>query len=305
MKVGFVGTGHMGNGMVRHLIRAGYEMVVNDRRPEATANLIELGATWGENPAAVAAQSEILFTSLPGPAEVDEASLGEGGILEGANEGLIHVDLTTGLPSSVRRLAHISKSKGVTYLEAPVSDMVSGPIGVEEQRLTVFVGGDAAALERVRPMLETFCKHIFHTGEVGSGNVIKLTNNMISLGSSVLIQEALAVGVKAGVDPMKLYEMWNVSSASRWVQGVPRMVESAPSTAEPTFTLLLSAKDVGCCLEMSRELGVPMTVGAAVSQVFTRTVARGLGPANPGATLVTIEEEAGVQIRRNQGIGRA
>ena len=305
MKVGFVGTGNMGNGMVRKLLRAGYETVVNDRRQEATANLVELGATWAENPAAVAAQSEVIFTSLPGPAEVDEASLGEGGILEGAREGLIHVDLTSSLPSDVKRLAQISQNRGVTYLEAPVSDIVSGPLGVEEERLTVFVGGDEAALERVRPLLETFSKHIFHTGPAGSGNVIKLTNNMISLGSVVLIQEAMAVAVKAGVDPTKVFDMWNVSSASRWVQGVPRMVESAPSTTPPTFTLQLSAKDVGCCLEMSRELGVPMTVGSAVSQVFTRTVAKGYGSLNPGATLLTIEEEAGVKIRQNDGIGRA
>jgi 3-hydroxyisobutyrate dehydrogenase-like beta-hydroxyacid dehydrogenase len=299
MKLGFIGTGHMGNPMVRKLMGAGHELVVNDRRQEATANLIELGATWADSPAAVAAETDILFPSLPGPAEVDEAALGENGILQGAREGTIHVDLTSSLPSSVRRLSRIARSKGVVYLEAPVSDMVSGAIGVEEERLTVFVGGEEAVLERVRPMLATFCKHIFHTGEVGSGNVIKLTNNMISLGSSVLIQEALAVGVKAGVDPQKLYEMWNVSSASRWVQGVPRMVESPPATREPTFTLLLSAKDVGCCLEMSRELGVPMTVGAAVSQVFTRTVARGLGAEGPGATLQTIEEEAGVRIRKH------
>jgi 3-hydroxyisobutyrate dehydrogenase-like beta-hydroxyacid dehydrogenase len=93
--------------------------------------------------------------------------------------------------------------------------------------------------------------------------------------------------------------MWNVSSASRWVQQVPRMVQAPATTREPTFTLLLSAKDVGCCLEMSRELGVPMTVGAAVSQVFTRTVARGHGAEGPGATLLTIEEEAGVKIRQN------
>src|SRR3990170_5473724 len=126
MKVGFVGTGNMGNGMVRKLLSAGYDMVVNDRRPEATANLIELGATWAENPAAVAAQTEVLFTSLPGPAEVDEASLGAGGILEGARDGLVHVDLTSSLPSDVERLARISKSRGVTYLEAPVSDIVSG-----------------------------------------------------------------------------------------------------------------------------------------------------------------------------------
>ena len=305
MKVGFVGTGNMGNGMVGKLLRAGYEMVVHDRRQEATANLIELGATWAENPAAVASRTEVIFTSLPGPAEVDEASLGDGGILEGARDGLIHVDLTSSLPSDVKRLDRISKGRGVTYLEAPVSDMVSGPLGVEEERLTVFVGGDAAVLDHVRPMLETFSKHIFHTGPVGSGNVIKLTNNMVSLGAGVLIQEALAVAVKAGVDPMKVFEMWNVSSASRWVQGVPRMVESLPSDAPPTFTLQLSAKDIGCCLEMSRELGVPMTVGSAIAQVFTRTVAKGYGHLNPGATLLTIEEEAGVRIRQGEGIGRA
>lgn len=305
MKLGFIGTGHMGNPMVRKLMQAGHELVVHDRRQESTANLIELGATWADSPAAVAAQTEVLFTSLPGPAEVDEATLGEDGILAGAREGTIHIDLTSSLPSSVRRLAHIAATRGVIYLEAPVSDMVSGVIGVAEERLTVFVGGDEAVLERVRPMLETFCKHVFYTGEVGSGNVIKLTNNMISLGSSVLIQEALAVGVKAGVDPMKMFEMWNVSSASRWVQGVPRMVESPPSTREPSFTLLLSAKDVGCCLEMAREMQVPMTVGAAVSQVFTRTVARGYGAEAPGATLLTIEEEAGVRIRKGDGLGRA
>jgi 3-hydroxyisobutyrate dehydrogenase-like beta-hydroxyacid dehydrogenase len=299
MQIGFIGTGHMGNPMVRQLMRAGYELIVHDRRQETTANLVELGARWADSPADAAAQTEIVFTSLPGPAEVDEVVLGQNGLLDGAQAGTVHVDLTSSLPSAARRLSSIEAARGVTFLEAPVSDMVSGAIGAEEARLTVFVGGDAAVLEKVRPMLETFCKHVFHTGEIGSGNVVKLTNNMISLGSSVLIQEALAVGVKAGLDPMKLYDMWNVSSASRWVQGVPRMIENAGAGREPTFTLLLSAKDVGCCVELAREVGAPMTVGSAVSQVFTRTVARGLGGAAPGATIETIEAEAGVKIRKN------
>jgi 3-hydroxyisobutyrate dehydrogenase-like beta-hydroxyacid dehydrogenase len=130
--------------------------------------------------------------------------------------------------------------------------------------------------------------------------VIKLTNNMISLGSRVLIQEALAVAVKAGYDPMKVYEMWNVSSASKWVQEVPRWLDVPDEVSNPTFSLLLSAKDVGCCLEVSRELGVPMTVGSAVSQVFTRTVADGLGGHGPMATFLTIEKEAGVRIRNKK-----
>jgi 3-hydroxyisobutyrate dehydrogenase len=297
MRLGFVGTGHMGNPMVRQLLKAGHELVVHDKRQESTANLIELGASWADRPGAAAAQAEVVFTSLPGPAEVDEAVLGEGGILDLAPSGTIHVDLTSSMPSSVRRLQRIEASKGITYLEAPVSDMVSGAIGAEQARLTVFVGGDENVLEHVRPMLETFSKHIFHTGPVGSGNVVKLTNNIISLGSRVLIQEALAVGVKAGLDPLKLHEMWTVSSASKWVEDLPRFLEMSSEAGNPSFTLALSAKDVGCCVEMARELGVPMTVGGAVSQVFTRTVARGLGNHGPAATLLTVEAEAGVKLR--------
>ena len=300
MRLGFVGTGHMGNAMVRQLLRAGHEVAVHDRRQEATANLVELGASWADSPAAAAAAGQVVFTSLPGPPEVDEAVLGAGGIIEGATAGAIHVDLTSSLPSSVRRLGRIEAGRGVTFLEAPVSGMFSGVVSVEEASLSIFVGGDARAFETVRPLLATFASSIFHVGEVGMGNVVKLTNNMISLGSRLLIQEALAVGVKAGLDATKLWEMWNVSSASPWVQDVPRMLRLRDEAGDPTFTLLLSAKDVGCCLELSRYLGVPMTVGAAVSQVFTRSVARGLGGHGPMATLLAIEAEAGVKVRPQQ-----
>jgi 3-hydroxyisobutyrate dehydrogenase len=297
MRLGFIGTGHMGNPMVRQLLRAGHDLIVHDKRQETTANLIELGASWADSPAAASADVEIVFTSLPGPAEVDVAVLGADGILEGATDGAVHVDLTSNSPASVRRLANLEAARGVTFLEAPVSDMVSGAVGAEQARLTVFAGGDAAVLECVRPLLATFASNIFHTGDVGTGNVVKLTNNMISLGSRVLIQEALAVGVKAGIDKAKLHEMWDVSSASQWVKDLPRFFEMSSEAGAPTFTLALSAKDVGECLALSRELGVPMTVGSAVSQVFTRTVARGLGNHGPAATLLTIEAEAGVKLR--------
>jgi len=188
----------------------------------------------------------------------------------------------------------------VTFLEAPVSGMVSGVTSVEEASLSVFVGGDEKAFEQVKPLLAAFCANIFYVGDVGMGNVIKLTNNMISLGSRVLIQEALAVAVKAGYDPMKVYEMWNVSSASKWVQEVPRWLDVPDEVKNPSFSLLNSAKDVGCCVEVSRELGIPMTVGAAVSQVFTRTVAAGLGGHSPVATLLQVENEAGVRIRKQK-----
>jgi 3-hydroxyisobutyrate dehydrogenase-like beta-hydroxyacid dehydrogenase len=300
MKIGFVGTGNMGNGMVRKLMNLGHELTVNDRRQESTANLIELGAKWAESPADAARGNQVVISSLPGPAEVDEVVLGERGLLEGAAPGTIYLDLTSSLPASAKRLGHILESRGVTFLEAPVSGMVSGVTSVEEASLSVFVGGDEKAFEQVKPLLAAFCANIFYVGEVGMGNVIKLTNNMISLGSRVLIQEALAVAVKAGYDPMKVYEMWNVSSASKWVQEVPRWLDVPDEVKNPSFSLLNSAKDVGCCVEVSRELGIPMTVGAAVSQVFTRTVAAGLGGHSPVATLLQVENEAGVRIRKQK-----
>jgi 3-hydroxyisobutyrate dehydrogenase len=145
MRIGFVGTGNMGNGMVRKLLSAGHQVTVHDRRQETTANLIELGATWAPSAAALARESGLLFTSLPGPAEVDEVVLDDSGLLEGASEGMIHVDLTSNLPSSVRRLEHIEASRGVTFLEAPVSGMISGVTSVDEASLTAFAAGDERA----------------------------------------------------------------------------------------------------------------------------------------------------------------
>jgi 3-hydroxyisobutyrate dehydrogenase-like beta-hydroxyacid dehydrogenase len=292
MRVGMIGTGHMGNPIARHLITSGNELAIYDRVQEATANLIELGATWVDDPGSVAAQCEVVFTSLPGPPEVDEAVLGEQGILAGAKLGTIHVDLTTNLPSSVRRIASIEEARGVSFLEAPLSGLVAG---AEAGTLTIFVGGDSRTLETVRPLLEAFGKTIFHVGAVGRGNIMKLSNNMIIHASALLVQEALALGVKAGFDPMELYEMWNASSSSRFVQEIPTLIEG--DYENPSFTLALAAKDIGLCVEAARDLAVPMSVASAASQVYTRSVARGYGRLmRQGGTLMTIEDEADVKI---------
>jgi 3-hydroxyisobutyrate dehydrogenase len=214
MKVGFIGTGHMGNPLVRHLLRAGNELVVHDLRQESTSNLIELGAVWADSARLVAQQSEVVFTSLPGPADVDVAVSGPDGMLAGARPGMIHVDLTTSLPSAVQRLERQADAQGVGFLDAPLSGMVTG---AEAGTLSVFVGAEAQTLEAVRPLLESFSSHIFHVGRVGHGNIVKLTNNIMIHGSTLIVQECLAFAVKAGLDARELYEIWNVSSSSRFV----------------------------------------------------------------------------------------
>jgi 3-hydroxyisobutyrate dehydrogenase-like beta-hydroxyacid dehydrogenase len=292
MRVGFIGTGHMGNPIARHLIKAGNELFVYDHNPAACANLIELGATWAESPRAVAAQVPVVFTSLPGPNEVDEAALGDDGIVMGAEKGTIHVDLSTSLPSAVKRLARAEARHGVDFLDAPLAGLV---VGAEAGTLTTFVGGDPKLLEVVRPLVETYTNHIFHVGEVGQGNIVKLTNNLIIQGSHLFVLEALAVGVKSGIPAPKLYEMWNVSSSSRYVQEVPKWLER--NFENPVFTQYLSAKDLGLAVEAGRELGVPMSVSSMAVQVALRALNRGYGMLQRiGAQFRTIEDEAGIRI---------
>jgi 3-hydroxyisobutyrate dehydrogenase-like beta-hydroxyacid dehydrogenase len=277
--------------MATHLIHAGHEVVVHDKRQDVTANLIELGARWADSPAEAAEASDVVFTSLPGPPEVDEATLGVKGILAGAKPGTVHVDLSSNLPGAAKRLALVEAARGLDFLDAPVSGMAAG---ATEGTLTVFVGGDEAVFNRARPLLETFGKNIFHMGPVGTGNIAKLTNNLMVNVIPLVVDEAIVLGVKAGIDPRKLYEVWNLSSSSRFVQAMPRLLER--NFDNPSFTLALSAKDVGLATEAGRELGVPLPVTAAASQVLTRGVSGGLGEKSPAAVLIPIEQGAGIKV---------
>jgi 3-hydroxyisobutyrate dehydrogenase len=296
MKVGFIGTGHMGNPLVRHLLRAGNELVVHDLRQESTANLIELGAAWAENARVVARQSEVVFTSLPGPPDVDAAVSGPDGIYAGARPGTVHIDLTTSLPSAVQRLERQAAAGGVGFLDAPLSGMVAG---AEAGTLSVFVGGEAQTLEAMRPLLECFSSHVFHVGRVGHGNIVKLTNNIMIHGSALIVQECLAFAVKAGLGARELYEIWNVSSSSRFVYDIPYWLEE--DFENPAFTTRLAAKDAGLCVEAAREIGAPMPVASAAAQTYLRAVAQGYGDLlRQAGGLLTIQDAAGVEVVKDR-----
>lgn len=292
MRLGFIGTGNIGNPMARNLIKAGHDLVVNDLRPDACANLLELGAVWTESPAAVASQTGVIFTSLPGPAEVEAVLTGVEGILAGAQPGTVYFDLSTNAPATARRLAAVAAERGVAYLDAPVS---GGVTGAEQATLAVMVGGDKATFETHKPLLEAIGANVFHLGEVGAGCTAKLANNLVAIGTSHLINEALVMGVRAGIDAQTLYQVMNVSSASRFVQGVPRLLERAFDA--PTFTLALSAKDVGLAVGVGREHGVPMPASAAVEQALLAASVAGHGGKASNASLLWLESLAGVEAR--------
>jgi 3-hydroxyisobutyrate dehydrogenase len=290
MKVGFIGTGHMGNPMARNLIAAGHSLVVHDAFPRACENLIELGATWADSPKAVAEQSEVVFTSLPGPKQIDEVVLGDNGVLAGAAPGLIHVDVSSNSISAVKRLAQMCAAKGVGFLDAPVS---GGTRGAEAGTLAVMVGGDPRTFEQVKPLLDVIGGNVFHLGENGTGTMLKLTNNILALGATVLLQEVVTLGTKAGIPLETMHRVWSAGSGAGQAAAMPRVFNK--EFDNPFFSLELSAKDIGLCLEAARDLQVPMTVGSAIDQVFRRSLVRGYGNKSWFGTLLTIEDEAGVQ----------
>lgn len=291
MKVGFIGTGHMGNPMARNLLAAGQELVVHDLRREACANLIELGAIWADTPREVAAQCGVVFTSLPGPRQVDEVALAADGIHAGAAADTIHVDLSSNSVSAVKRLAALASQRGLVFLDAPVS---GGTRGAEAGTLTIMCSGDYAAFEAVRPLFEIIGKNIFHLGEIGNGTILKLTNNMLALGATMVLQEVLVLATKAGISPDTMHQVWSVSSGAAQAAAMPRVL--ARDWDNPFFSLELSAKDIGLCLEAARDLQVSMPASSAIGQVFTRSLVRGLGNKSWFATLSTLEEEAGVKV---------
>ena len=291
MEIGFIGTGNIGNPMARNLIKAGHQLVVHDLREAAAANLVELGARWAESPRAVAEQCGVLFTSLPGPPEVERVVLGPDGILDGARPSTVLFDLSSNAPPVIRAIAARAREHGVTVLDAPVSGGVSG---AEKGTLAVMVGGDRAAFEAHRPLLEAIGANIFHLGDVGAGSTVKLMNNLIALAIGPLLQEAVVVGAKAGIAPQTLFEVFSVSSSGPLVRGLPRLFQR--QFDDPTFALALAAKDVGLAVATGRDLGVPMPMAATAEQLYLWAKGRGLGDKNSLATLLLYEETAGITV---------
>ena len=290
MKVGFIGTGHMGNPMARNLIAAGQELVVHDAFPQACENLIELGATWADSPKSVAEQCRGRVYVAAGPEADRRSRAGRPRVLAGAVPGYVYVDLSSNSISAVKRLAQMCAAKGVGFLDAPVS---GGTRGAEAGTLAVMVGGDAKTFEQVKPLLEIIGGNVFHLGENGTGTMLKLTNNILALGATVLLQEVVTLGTKAGIPLETMHKVWSAGSGAGQAAAMPRVFNK--EFDNPFFSLALSAKDIGLCLEAARDLEVPMTVGSAIDQVFRRSLVKGYGNKSWFGTLLTIEEEAGVE----------
>ena len=294
MKIGFIGTGNMGNPMAANLIKAGHQLTVHDLRREAATNLLEMGADWADSPKEAVPGNEAVFTSLPVPRDVEAVVLGENGTLAAAASGSVFFDLSTNSPTVVRRLHQACAEKGVALLDSPVSGGVYGAVA---GTLAVMVGGDEAVFNRFKPVLSAIGTHPVYCGPIGNGAVCKICNNLLSMGIGVLMSEALTLGVKAGVDLEILADVINNSSG-----GSKRLLEKFPrylfkGNFEPGFATALAAKDVRLATDLGREYGVPMDLSNLVDQRHVEAMFRGWGAEDSDAVARLQEEKAGVQLR--------
>lgn len=289
MRLGFIGTGTMGNPMARCLIEAGHQLTVHDTRREATTNLCEMGAHWADNPKAVAEQSQVVFTSLPGPAQVESVLLDPStGVLAGLAPGNAYIDMTTNSPTVFRRVAEECKARGVEVLDAPVSGRPPG--------MTIMAGGNAETFAKYRPLFESMAGNILHLGETGAGCITKLVTQYLGYSNFVTALEDLIIGAKAGVDIGALAQVVPVSAgASRVFDNIPRSVFSGEFLSGGSLDIV--AKDLHLACELAREVGAPASMGNIADDVFKRSQAQGWGQDGFPKAAKILEELAGVELR--------
>jgi len=295
MKIGFIGLGTMGRHMASNLIKAGHELVVHDVRPQASAPHRKAGAGWAETPREVAEATHVVFTSLPGPPEVEAVALGEQGLLAGLAAGKVYFDLTTNSPALVRRIHTVFAARGIQMLDAPVS---GGPRGAETRRLALWVGGDETVFKRYKPVLDTIGDQPYYVGPIGAGSIAKLVHNCAGYVIQTALAEVFTLGVKAGVDPLALWKAVRQGAVGRRRTFEGLVDQFLPGRFEPAaFALRLAHKDVTLATSLGREHKVPMRLANITLEEMTEALNRGWGERDSRVAMLLQEERAGIEIR--------
>ena len=302
MKVGFIGLGTMGGSMAYNTLQGGHELVVHDIRREAATPHLEAGATWADTPRQVAESSDIVFTSLPGPVEVEAVVLGEDGILQGMSAGKVYFDLSTSTPALIRRIHEAGAARGIHVLDAPVS---GGPSGARTRNLAIWVGGDRDVYEQCKSVLDAIGDKAYYVGPIGCGAVAKLVHNCAGYIIQCALAEVFTMGVKAGVEPLALWQ-----AVRRGAQGRRGAFEGLaqhllPGNFDPPdFALRLARKDVDLAVGVGREFDVPMKLATLALQELTEALNRGWGDRDSRSAMLLQEERAGVEVRVPEDILR-
>jgi 3-hydroxyisobutyrate dehydrogenase len=294
MKIGFAGLGAMGAPMAGHLLDAGHTLYVLTRRRESADAAIAKGSIWAETAKNLAANSELVFTALPGPPEIEVVMAGDNGLKAGFKAGTPYIDLSTNSPALVRQLSADLAKLGVSMLDAPVS---GGPKGAASRKLAIWVSGEKATFERCKPILELLGDQVRFLGASGNASVAKLVHNCANYGIQMVLAEAFTLGVKAGVDPVALWGAIRQGSLGRQ-RAVDRMADQfLPHEFDnPAFALELAHKDVSLATALGRETGVPMRFATMTLAEMTEALNKGWGKRDSRSAMLIQEQRAGLDI---------
>lgn len=290
--LGLIGLGIMGRPMGRNLLKAGFRLVVHDVVAAPVAELVGEGAIPAATPREVAAACDILVTMLPDSPDVEAVYLGEDGALAAARPGWLAIDMSSISPRVARRLAGLAEAAGAEMLDAPVS---GGDRGAIAGTLSIMVGGSGAAFERALPILRAMGRTIVHVGPSGSGQVVKVCNQVVVAEVIEAVSEALVLGTKAGVDPARIVEVLQGGLAATKVLEMrgPNMLAGH---FEPGFRVRLHLKDLRNALELARETGVVLPAAVEVEQLMQRMAIAGHGDFDHSGLITVIEELAGFRV---------
>ncbi len=295
MKVGFIGLGTMGIGMALNLRKAGHALVVHDLRKASAQPVIDAGATWAESVAELGRMSDVVFTSLPGPKEMQAVGSGEGGLLGAMRQGSVWFDLTTNSPTVVQEVCKQFEAKGIHMLDAPVS---GGPAGARSGQLALYVGGERRLFDEHKALLDSIGDRVMYIGAVGAGNTAKIVHNMIALVVRMSIAEGISLGVKAGLDPTELWYSVRQGALgrSRTLDTVcEQYLESRYDP--PSFALRLAYKDFNLAMDLARQYKVPMKQAEAAYEDYTAAMERGWADIDSRSPMELQNERAGVKIK--------
>ena len=291
-RIGFIGLGIMGRPMARNLLRAGYPVTVWNRSRPGIEALLPDGAQEASGPAALAQRSDMAITMVGDSEDVQQVALGPGGIIEGAHAGLIHIDMSTISPAVTRDIAQRLAGAGVEMLDAPVS---GGEQGAVDATLSIMVGGNAEVFERCRPVLSALGKRLVYCGPHGSGQVVKLCNQVVVALNNLALCEALVLAAKAGVEPSVMLEAVRAGAGSSWaIHNLgPKMLAR---DFRPGFKVAHQQKDLRLALATARDRQLPLPGTALVHQLFAALEAQGLQNEGTQALVKTLEKLAATTV---------
>lgn len=286
MKIGFIGTGVMGNSLVKHLLEAGNEVTIYTRTVKKAENLVALGAQLMESPLQVAEQSDTLFTMVGYPSDVEQVYFGENGILDGARKGAIVIDMTTSQPKLAQRIYEAAKKKGVKSLDAPVS---GGDIGARNGTLSIMVGGDEHVFQEMLPLLELLGQNIVYQGPAGAGQHTKMCNQITIASNMIGVCESLIYAEKAGLDPEAVLKSISSGAAGSWSLSnlAPRIIKE---DFEPGFYIKHFIKDMKIAAEEAELMGLQLPGLRQSLSMYESLASKGYGDNGTQALIKYYEE---------------